>query len=403
MKRLLLILTFIAFGAMSNFEANAQVIRGGDGVFFYSSLNPYGSWIQIDAGVTVWQPANVRNNWAPYRDGYWIWTDDGWYWESYESFGYITYHYGRWYNDDYYGWIWVPDDQWAPAWVEWRYDNDYIGWAPLSPYAGFRIGIGIQFSNGYETHYSHWNFVRYRNFCNIHVYNHFVSENFISQIYKRTKYRTNYGYSNGRVINRGVNIDYVRKRSGENIRERKIERVIDLHDLRNNNDRKSNTVRTYFADRENIQRERTDERNISRSEGRSSLDMNKIMTRDRTDNNNERSNPDISVRDRGNDNTNLRNRTRENSVDSRDKIIRERNDASKNNRKLEPQSEIRKKAEVRREEPYKRNNTQSPVIKREPQTQRSVITRPEKQTATKSGTTRSTSKQKDDGTNRRRK
>lgn len=398
MKRLLIILTFFSLGMTSGYDVSAKVIRGGDGVYFYSALNPYGIWIEISNGVTVWRPANVSNNWAPYRDGYWIWTDDGWYWETYESFGYITYHYGRWYNDDYYGWIWIPDDQWAPAWVEWRYDDDYIGWAPLSPYAGFSIGIGIQFSNGYETHYRHWNFVRYRNFCNIHVYNHFVAENFAFQIYKRTKYRTNYGYSNGRVINRGVNIDFVRKRSAENIRERKIERVTDLRELRNNNDRNSNTVRSYVVDRENIRRERTDDRNISRGEGRSSLDMNKIITRNRSDNNIERNKFGVSERDRSNENTDIRNRTRENTIDSRDKMIRERKD----NRRMEPQTEIRKKPEVKREERNRRNTTQFPVIKRETQTQQSV-TGPERNPVGREKNTRSTSKEKDDGKNRRRK
>ncbi len=31
------------------------------------------------------------------------------------------------------GWFWVPGDEWAPAWVDWRYGDDYIGWAPLPP------------------------------------------------------------------------------------------------------------------------------------------------------------------------------------------------------------------------------------------------------------------------------
>ena len=31
------------------------------------------------------------------------------------------------------GWFWIPGDEWAPAWVDWRYSNDYVGWAPLPP------------------------------------------------------------------------------------------------------------------------------------------------------------------------------------------------------------------------------------------------------------------------------
>ena len=29
--------------------------------------------------------------------------------------------------------MWVPGDDWAPAWVSWRQNDDYLGWAPLPP------------------------------------------------------------------------------------------------------------------------------------------------------------------------------------------------------------------------------------------------------------------------------
>ena len=27
----------------------------------------------------------------------------------------------------------MPGDEWAPAWVDWRYGGDDVGWAPLPP------------------------------------------------------------------------------------------------------------------------------------------------------------------------------------------------------------------------------------------------------------------------------
>jgi len=51
--------------------------------------------------------------------------------------GLATYHYGRWVYDSYYGWLWTPGTQWAPAWVSWREGGDYIGWAPLPPGCDF--------------------------------------------------------------------------------------------------------------------------------------------------------------------------------------------------------------------------------------------------------------------------
>jgi hypothetical protein len=64
-------------------------------------------------------------------------------------------------HDDYYGWIWIPDYEWAPAWVEWRYDDAYIGWAPLPPYAVFSIHIGIHYTYDYYVPYRHWHYVNY--------------------------------------------------------------------------------------------------------------------------------------------------------------------------------------------------------------------------------------------------
>ena len=45
------------------------------------------------------------------------------------SWGVVTYHYGRWYEDPREGWVWVPGSTWAPAWVSWREGGGYCGWA----------------------------------------------------------------------------------------------------------------------------------------------------------------------------------------------------------------------------------------------------------------------------------
>jgi hypothetical protein len=34
-----------------------------------------------------------------------------------------------------FGWYWVPQTQWAPAWVSWHEGGGYVGWAPLHPSA----------------------------------------------------------------------------------------------------------------------------------------------------------------------------------------------------------------------------------------------------------------------------
>src|SRR5437773_2233500 len=87
--------------------------------------------------------AQGSRDWRPYTDGHWVYTDVGWTWVSEEPFGWATYHYGRWTRLRNIGWVWVPGDEWAPAWVSWRKNNDYVGWAPLPPEAQFDRRSGI--------------------------------------------------------------------------------------------------------------------------------------------------------------------------------------------------------------------------------------------------------------------
>src|SRR6185295_18546682 len=93
---------------------------------FYQKLDPYGDWIETGDYGFVFQPrpAAQSNDWRPYTNGHWVYTDAGWTWISEEPFGWATYHYGRWLYDDEYGYVWVPDTMWSPAWVAWRESND---------------------------------------------------------------------------------------------------------------------------------------------------------------------------------------------------------------------------------------------------------------------------------------
>jgi len=120
--------------------------------FFYDSLAPYGDWVEVDNYGLCWQPTGTDPNWSPYTDGYWAYTDAGWTWVSYEDFGGIVYHYGRWMRLEEGRWVWVPDYEWAPAWVSWRSSDDYVGWAPLPPWARWRrdVGISVWADNEYD-------------------------------------------------------------------------------------------------------------------------------------------------------------------------------------------------------------------------------------------------------------
>jgi len=103
---------------------------------FQAALEPYGEWRRSARYGEVWVPDERPNGWRPYTEGHWVYTDDwGWYWVSDDQeadWGWVTYHYGRWVHERG-TWFWVPGDEWAPAWVDWRRGDDYVGWAPLPP------------------------------------------------------------------------------------------------------------------------------------------------------------------------------------------------------------------------------------------------------------------------------
>jgi hypothetical protein len=114
-----------------------------DGDFFTDNLNPFGTWVEVSGFGSCWRPTRVGDGWRPYSEGYWAYTDVGWTWVSYEPFGAIVYHYGRWLRLMDGGWAWVPGREWGPAWVSWRHGDDYVGWAPLPPSARWRADAGI--------------------------------------------------------------------------------------------------------------------------------------------------------------------------------------------------------------------------------------------------------------------
>ncbi len=288
MKKIFLIVALIITGLSLQIKAQDYYDRGYDNSYnnagydndgfgyFYTSLSPYGTWIEFNDGVYGWKPVNMVRGWEPYSNGRWLWTSDGWYWDSYEPFGYIVFHYGRWYFDNYYGWLWIPDYQWAPAWVEWRYDDAYIGWAPLPPYAIFSVSIGIQFTHVFYTPYAHWNFVKYNYFCDPYVGKYYVGANYKYRIFSKTKYRHDYGYRNGRVINNGVDLNLIRQRGKIDIRERNIRTVSGLRDINNGNRVTDTEVRTFIPGKSNFTGARVKDVKIERADRKTTLETSKL-------------------------------------------------------------------------------------------------------------------------------
>ena len=94
--------------------------------FFYSNLQPHGSWVVSANYGQVWLPHAHGPGWNPYYDGHWVYTELGWTWVSDYPWGAIPYHYGTWTVDPVLGWIWVPGYVWAPSWVVFCSGPGYI-------------------------------------------------------------------------------------------------------------------------------------------------------------------------------------------------------------------------------------------------------------------------------------
>jgi hypothetical protein len=363
MKRIIILAVALFIAVTFNTEAKRHYI--GVSGYFYSQLSPYGSWIEVDYGVVVWRPTIIRVNWMPYQMGQWVWTYDGWYWDSYEPFGFITYHYGRWYFDDYYGWLWYPDYEWAPAWVEWRYDNDYIGWAPLNPYAVFSVSVGIYFTTTYYTPYNHWNYVSYRNFCDPYVYNYYVSSGSKYRIHSGTKYRNNFVYYNGRIQNRGVDVKYISVRSGKEIKQRDLIRVNDSKKLSRDGYRERDEIRTLELNRDELVRNDLGRMEIKRENRKTSIDMDKVQigsrekvkTETRNDKSKERNQDVVKTDQNRNDVKNIINRVFDQNRTQSNRNDRE--NVNTQNDKVEKQNQNRETVSRNETQVKRQNNTKS--------------------------------------------
>ncbi|MBI9071693.1 MAG: hypothetical protein JEY94_08835 [Melioribacteraceae bacterium] len=281
MKRTIILLAIFLFTLSFN-NTDARGVKGSYG-FFYNSLAPHGEWIELDNDLVVWRPNQVHYNWQPYTVGRWSWTNYGWYWDSYEPFGWATYHYGRWFYDNYYGWVWMPDDEWGPAWVEWRYDDNYIGWAPLSPHALFSITLGISFTNQHHSHYRHWHYVGYNNFCDKNVNKHIIYDNRkINRIHRHTKHVADYEYRSGRIINRGIDRNRIESRSGRKVVKNDLN-IKNKTVIVNNRTVNKNRIDVYRPTKNEIKTTKTDRTTvIKKSESVTRKNKRNVIRNDRT-------------------------------------------------------------------------------------------------------------------------
>lgn len=199
---------------------------------FYNKLESYGDWIETGDYGYVFHPREAESSrtWRPYTNGRWVYTDAGWTWISEEPFGWATYHYGRWTRLRGIGWVWVPGNQWAPAWVSWRKSSDYVGWAPLPPEARFdqRTGIRNWSDSYYDVGPDQYCFVASREFGAPRVEQTLLPPERNVTIINQTTNVTNITYQNTTIVNEGPNYDELRSISREPVQRYRLERNVNV-------------------------------------------------------------------------------------------------------------------------------------------------------------------------------
>ncbi|MFL5354438.1 DUF6600 domain-containing protein [Archangium sp.] len=159
---------------------------------FYETLAPYGQWVHIPQVGRAWRPfpSVVGPDFVPYATGgQWVSSDEGWTFQTNWSWGWATFHYGRWFLSPEFGWVWVPGSDWAPAWVDWRWGGGYVGWAPLPPPVFVVEPV--------------WSFVPVVDFCQPEVFRYRLPPGHARRIYPRTEPVPDKGGGHGEHWNRG--------------------------------------------------------------------------------------------------------------------------------------------------------------------------------------------------------
>jgi len=208
--------------------------------YFYDSLSPYGSWMYVSDYGWCWQPtvASIDVGWRPYGpNGRWLWTANGWYWNSYYSWGWAPFHYGRWTLAGHRGWVWVPDTTWGPAWVSWRSSGDYCGWAPLPPSARFVPGAGFYYhgrsvdvSFGFGLGYDAFCFTPLHHFYRPRVYDYCLPRYEVRSVFPHTRVENRFEVHRDRFVNNGIPHDRVASAMHQEIRAAEV-REMPHHDV----------------------------------------------------------------------------------------------------------------------------------------------------------------------------
>jgi hypothetical protein len=117
--------------------------RYPDAVIYFAQryAHVYGEWMWHDLYGLVWKPYMgyhyPYSPWRPYTYGQWTEMNGQMFWVPQEPWGWVPYHLGIWTWDKKKGWLWLPGNAFAPAWVEWNFlfGGSLFCWNPIYPWS----------------------------------------------------------------------------------------------------------------------------------------------------------------------------------------------------------------------------------------------------------------------------
>lgn len=243
--------------------------------YFYKELSPHGEWIEVNAkdigidikpgtassdndaasrllseilgiktvyaqtgeqlfNLFVWRPANELaetmieesdvKEYTPYLNGQWVYTDEGWYFKANTPQEDLTTHYGRWTRDDNLGWVWLPGKTFAPAWVDWRQNEDYVAWTPIPPATYIENGaVNIK----EEINENRYTIVEKKSMMepSVYKYRYQYVENKNKIMIKEMTKSDGVMIKEKTVINKGPDVTDIEKKTGKKIEVVKVKKV----------------------------------------------------------------------------------------------------------------------------------------------------------------------------------
>ena len=167
---------------------------------------------------------------VPYTNGQWINTDAGWYFKARTPVEETVSHYGRWVNTPAAGWLWVPGRVWAPAWVDWKQNDNYVSWAPLPPPANLVKGV-LSVPQIAENNYVTIN-RKYFLEPDVYKYNTIYYEKGIINPISSMVRTDGIVVINNTIINKGPDVKIIQQVTGRTIEEVKIQRVGSISEVK---------------------------------------------------------------------------------------------------------------------------------------------------------------------------